>query len=306
MPLKPRALKPGDTVALVSPASPISREKTAGMVSLLEAEGYKVVFGPHCFDEDFFLAGSDQDRAADLMWAFQDDSVDAVLCSRGGYGCARLLPHLDFDAMVASRKLFAGFSDITTLHLALNRRGFATLHAPMALTFNWPREEWIYESFRRALRGQDSVVSEAPKGTCLVPGSAEGEVIGGCLCLLTDSIGTQEALDPTGKLLIIEDVDENPHRIDAMLTQMLNTGLAQKAAGFVIGEMTRTDEKVDEGIGGRPWREIVKDRLGRLGIPAVVDFPFGHGKNILSLPLGIRARLDADAGTLTYLENLCD
>src|SRR5205823_1528819 len=129
---------------------------------------------------------------------------------------------------------------------------------------------------------------------------AEGVVTGGCLCLITDSIGTPESIDTEGKIIVIEDVDEAPHRVDAMFTHLLNAGLLQKAAGLAIGEMTRTDEHADPKIGPTPWRDIVLDRVTSLGIPTVISFPFGHMKNMLSVPFGIRARLDADAGTLTY------
>jgi len=139
----------------------------------------------------------------------------------------------------------------------------------------------------------------------MVGGQVDGVVVGGCLCLLTDSIGTPNTLDATDKILLIEDVDEAPHRVDAMLTHLLNAGIAQTAAGFLIGEMTRSDERVDQGIGGQPWKEIIRDRLAPLGKPLVTDFPLGHAKNMLTLPLGIRARLDADRGTLEYLERLC-
>ncbi len=140
----------------------------------------------------------------------------------------------------------------------------------------------------------------------MVGGQAEGQTIGGCLCLLTDSIGTPEPLETSGRILIIEDVDEHPHRIDAMLTHLVNSGLASQAAGFVVGQMTRTDERADEAIGARPWREIMMDRLGPLGKPMITDFPLGHMPNMLSIPLGLNARLDADAGTLSFLEPLCE
>lgn len=297
-----RALKPGDTVALVSPASPLGEDKLASITALLEGDGYRVRVFPHALDQAEYLAGSDANRAADLMVAFDDPSVDAVLCTRGGYGCARLFPFLDLDRMAASGKPLIGFSDITTLHLALLRRGAATLHAPMALTLHYERPAWVIDSFRRALRGDYAAPETAPKGTTLVSGTAEGEVIGGCLCLLCDSVGTPEALETEGRILLIEDVDEAPHRIDAMLTHLRNAGLLQACAGIVVGEMTRTDERIDGGIGGRPWREIVRDRLGDLGVPVIVDFPFGHAiGGMLTLPLGLRARLDADAGTLDYM-----
>lgn len=296
-----RPLRPGDTLALVSPASPLDADKLPEATALLEGEGYRVKPFSHALDRHAYLAGHDADRAADLMAAFDDPEVSAVFCTRGGYGCARLFPHLDLDRIAATGKPLIGFSDITTLHLALNRRGLATIHAPMALTLHYPRADWVYESFRRALRGDYAAPDDAPRAKTLVSGMAEGEVTGGCLCLLCDSLGTPDALETEGKILLIEDVDENPHRIDAMLTHLRNAGLLPRCAGIVVGEMTGTDERVDEGIGGLPWREIVRDRIADLGVPTVVDFPFGHAKRgMLSLPLGLRARLDADAGTLAY------
>jgi muramoyltetrapeptide carboxypeptidase len=293
-------------VRLVSPASPIAPEKVAPFTKMLEDWGYRVTAGRHAFDSDYYLAGTDADRARDIQDAFADPEVDAVFCTRGGYGCARLMPLLDLDAIAASGKLFLGFSDLTTLHLALNRRGLPTLHAPMALTFTVDREPWVYTSLSNVIAGNDPVVREAPSGVTLVPGLAEGVVTGGCLCLLTDSIGTPDPFECEGKIVLIEDVDENPHRIDAMLTHLRLSGTIEKAAGIVVGEMTRTDDKPDESIGAKPWREIVRDRLGDLDVPCITEFPFGHCKNMLSLPLGIRASLDAGAGTLTYTESLCE
>jgi muramoyltetrapeptide carboxypeptidase len=267
--------------------------------------GFHFKIAPNALKSHHHLAGTDEERAHDLMAAFSDPETQAVYCSRGGYGCARLMPYLDLDAMAASGKMFIGFSDITTLHLALNRRGLVTFHAPMALSFSIERAQWVHESFLNMITGDPSRPPSAPKGQTLVPGLAEGEVTGGCLCLLTDSLGTPDALDTEGKIVLIEDVDEAPHRIDAMLTHLLNAGQLQKAAGLVFGEMTRTDEKVDAGIGGPPWVEIVKDRILPLGIPAIVNYPFGHMSNMLSLALGIRARMDSQAGTLEYLESPC-
>jgi muramoyltetrapeptide carboxypeptidase len=303
--MKPRSLVPGDTIAFVSPASPIAEAKLEPIRLRLEARGYRIRIMPHAIEADGFLAGDDRARAQDLADAFADPDIAAVLCTRGGYGSARLFPYLDLDEMASRPKLFLGFSDITTLHLALNRRGLPTVHSPMALTLTVPRADWVWESFFAALEGQNPIPEVAPAAQTIIGGTAEGIVTGGCLCLLTDSIGTPNALDCDGKIVVIEDVDENPHRIDAMLTHLLNAGLIQRAAGIVIGEMTRTDERCDEGIGARPWRTIVQDRLGSLGIPLVTDLPFGHASQMLSLPLGIRARLDADAGRLSYLESLC-
>lgn len=302
---KPRPLRRHSIARIVSPASPIEAAQLREFEEILGKASIQIQYGRHAFDREAYLAGRDADRAADLREAFDDPEVDAVICSRGGYGCARLIPYLDLDRMAASGKLFAGFSDATTLHLALNRRGLPTLYAPMGLTFSVPREAWVRESFLAALTGKNPIAPQSPGGKTLVGGRADGVVTGGCLCLLTDSLGTSDALDCEGKIVLIEDVDENPHRIDAMLTHLILSDRLPRAAGIVVGEMTRTDEKVDAGIGGRPWREIVRDRLAPLGVPTIIEFPFGHCPNMLSLPLGIRATLDADAGTLTYGESLC-
>ena len=304
--MKPRSLRPGDTIQLVTPASPLSEDKLEFMTRLLNEAGYRTKLAPHALLADGYLAGTDQQRASDLQAAFDDPDTSAVLCNRGGYGCARLLPLLDLERIAASGKMLIGFSDITVLHLALNRLGTPTVHGPMPLTLHYPREPWVYDSFLRVLKGDLTFPVEAPRPTTVIGGSAEGETIGGCMCLITDSIGTPWGLETEGKIVVIEDVDENPHRVDAMFTHFVNSGLAAKAAGFVIGEMTRTDERADESIGARPWREIITERLTPLGKPLVIDFPMGHAKNMLTLPLGVRARLNADSGELTFLEPLCD
>lgn len=303
--MKPRSLRPGDTIQLVTPASPLSSDKLEFMTRLLEGEGYKTKLAPHALLAEGYLAGNDEERASDFQAAFDDPETAAVLCNRGGYGCSRILPLLDFERIARSGKMLIGFSDITMLHLAINRLGTPTVHGPMPLTLHYPRAPWVYDSFLRVLQGDLAFPTEAPKPTTLVGGVAEGETIGGCMCLLMDSIGTPWALDTEGKILVIEDVDETPHRIDAMFSHLVNSGLAAKAAGFAIGEMTRTDERVDEAIGAKPWREIIQDRLGNLGKPLIIDLPIGHAKNMVTFPLGLRARLDADNGDLTYMEPLC-
>ena len=305
MVLKPRALKPGSHIRVVSPASGISEEKCQKGKKVLEDQGYRVSFGEHAFETYYYLAGKDEQRAADLQAAFDDPDVDCVFCSRGGYGCARLLPHLDLDRMTQSGKMFCGFSDVTTLHIALNRRGLVTMHTPMLITLTVDREPWVMESFLACLRGDDPMPEGAKRAEELNAGAAEGVLTGGCMCLLTDSLATPDPLECKDKIVVIEDVGENPHRVDAMLTHLLNSGQLQSAAGIVIGEMTDTDEKIDPTIGGWPWKEIIADRVGGIGVPAMVNFPFGHMKTMLSVPLGIKARMDTGSGTLTYLESAC-
>src|SRR5579885_970857 len=231
---KPRALKPGSRIRIVSPASPIKEEKLAATTAILEGEGYVVERAAHVLADDVHLAGTDEQRAADLMEAFGDPTVNAILCSRGGYGCARLLPYLNLDKMASAGKLFLGYSDITTLHLALNRRGLPTVYSPMAISFTVDRKPWVIESFKRAFRGEIETPEDATRGETITPGTAEGIVTGGCLCLITDSLATPDSIDCEGKIVLIEDVDEAPHRVDAMLTHLINANQIQKAAGIVL------------------------------------------------------------------------
>lgn len=303
---KPQALKPGDEVRIVTPASPLKPEQTKTGIELLKSWGLKVTLAPHVYERDGYLAGSDEIRAKDLMEAFADPNVKAVFCSRGGYGCARLMPLLDLEAIMASGKLFCGFSDVTTLHLALNQAGFPTLHCPMLITLSTPRVDWVYESLKKGLFGEDPFDVPHLSSETLNPGAAEGVLVGGCTILISDSLATPYALETEGRILVLEGVDEDPHRVDARLTQLRNSGLLERAAGLVIGEMSGADDRRDENIGAWPWRRIVEDRVKGLDVPAIVNFPFGHMKTMLSMPLGIRARLDADKGTLTLLESLCD
>ena len=221
---RPRALRPGDQIRVVSPASPLSPDQVKEGVWWLEQLGFRVTFGLHAFDHTGYLAGNDVDRAADLTAAFLDPDVAAVACSRGGYGSVRLLDHLDLDVLASNPKLFWGFSDITTLHIALNRRGLPTLHAPMPITLGSPREPWVYDSLAGQLRGVVATPPAAPRGKTLTGGLAEGIVTGGCLSLLCDSIATSEPIEPEGKILLIEDVDEYPHRVDALFTHLRRTG----------------------------------------------------------------------------------
>lgn len=302
---KPRALRPGDQIRVVSPASPLTPDKIADGVALLESQGYRVALGQHVFESDGYLAGTDEARAFDLTQAFSDPEVSAVMCSRGGYGCARLFPFLDLEMIASSGKMLCGFSDVTTLHLALNQLGLVTMHTPMMVTLSVEREPWVIESFINLLKGDPRAPSGAVRGRPLVEGRAEGVLTGGCMCLLSDSLATPYPVDAKGKILLLEDVDEAPHRVDAILTHFLNAGVLQSASGIVVGEMTNTDERTDAKIGAWNWRRIVEDRIRPLGIPTVTDFPFGHMKTMLSLPLGVNARLDASAGTLEVLESPC-
>lgn len=300
----PKRLRPGDLVAVVSPASPIEPESLQPALSLFERRGYRVRIMPHVFDRQHHLAGRDEDRATDLMEAWFDPEVSGIFCSRGGYGCTRLLPYLDLERMAESPKMFIGFSDVTTLHLALNRRGVVTMHGPMGITLSTERPAWVVESLFNTIEGPRwAPPQNAPRAQVLVPGVVEGTLLGGCLILVCDALATPEVPNWYGAILLLEDVDEPPHRVDAMLTHLRNAGVLNKVRGVVVGEMTRTDERLDKGIGGPSWREIVRDRLSDLDIPVMMEYPFGHAPAMATLPLGVRMRMDAEAGTLVAMED---
>lgn len=265
---------------------------------MLHEMGFDTLLMPNALKRNGHLAGTDAERAADLHEAFANPAIDAVLCARGGYGVSRVLRYLDLDGIAEIGKPFLGYSDITALHMALNRRGLVTYHAPMVISFAKPHPQWVRDSFLAALAGEDSGHAEAPKGQTLIPGVATGLVGGGCLSLLADSLGTHESFDTTGQIVLIEDIGEKPHRIDAMLTHLLNAGAIQNAAGFVIGEMTDTAKIADPAH--PTWQSIIEERLAPLGKPTILYYPFGHIDAMLTLPLGRKATLNADAGTLKY------
>jgi muramoyltetrapeptide carboxypeptidase len=198
--------------------------------------------------------------------------------------------------------MFVGFSDITALHVALNNHGLATVYGSMPVWIKNDTSDWAIQSWLCALELKNPTNSMPPnlRARTLVPGTCRGVVAGGCLSLLARSIGTSHAFRGNGKIVLIEDVDEDPHRVDANLTQLLQSDSLDGAEGVLVGEMTGTNDRDSAVEGLASWEQIVAERLGALGIPVATHFPFGHVKNALSLPLGVPAVLDATNGTLTY------
>jgi muramoyltetrapeptide carboxypeptidase len=304
--IKPRALRPGDTIGVVSPSSYKAFEALRPGIEKIQRRGYKLVFGEHAFDRRGYLAGEDRDRAADLNAMFAREDVKAVLCTRGGYGASRILDYLDWDTIRAHPKPLIGYSDITTLHIAFLRyTDMVVYHAPMIITLSRDVSEHAIQNLFDVLEKPE------PPGTydtregnvqTLVPGIAEGELTGGCLCLVTATCGTPEQIDAKGKILCIEDVDEAPYAVDRMLTQLKRCGVLDEAAGFVIGEITDWQKHVSDPAESLTIEQVWQDIIVPLGKPAIIGFPFGHVVNPLTLPLGVQARLDATAGTLTLLE----
>ncbi|MEU1421083.1 LD-carboxypeptidase [Kitasatospora sp. NPDC005751] len=296
---RPPQLRPGDHVVVVAPSSPIDPERLTAGCAILRSWGLRVTVAPHVLDTHptlGHLAGTDADRAADLQSAWLDPTVDAVICARGGYGVHRMVDLLDWDAMrAASPKALVGFSDVSSLHEAFAQRlGVATLYGPMSSGASFISDGPTAEHLRRTLFDPSATtVLTSATASALVPGRARGITAGGCVHVLTAERGTPAGRPSyAGSILILEDVNEHPYQLDRLFTQLLRSGAFEGVAGIALGSW--------EGC-GRPERvrELVLDRLGPLGVPVLWELGFGHCPSTLTVPLGLPALLDADAGTLT-------
>jgi muramoyltetrapeptide carboxypeptidase len=309
---RPPRLRPGDTVGLIEPAGFTHDAFDLGEVkATIAAMGLVPKVAPHVAARYGYLAGTDAERAADVNAMFADPAVRAIFAIRGGWGCARILPLLDYGLIRAHPKLLVGFSDITALHMALAARaGFATIHGPVAAS-SWGKVSW--DSFRSiAFEGATPLyrapdVAEdrlAPRGghiRTLRPGKATGRLLGGNLTVLSALVGTPYLPDFSGAILFIEDTNEAEYRIDRMLTQLSLAGILGRVAGVVFGQCT---DCVADGpsYGGFTLSEVLQQHLAPLGVPAFQGALFGHVANQFSLPEGIRAEIDAGAGTIRILE----
>ncbi|MGV9776040.1 S66 peptidase family protein [Streptosporangium sp. NPDC003464] len=288
----PPRLRPGDTVAVVTPCGPPDPVRLARGVRVLEELGLKVVTGAHVLDRDRYLAGSDAARAADLQAAWCDPAVSAVVCARGGYGATRILGLLDWDALrAAGPKTLVGSSDVTALHRAFAvELGVASWFGPMpaCATISDPAgpEPSGFTHFTDALFGTPAPITG---DRVIVPGRAVAPVTGGNLSLLAALCGTPYELRAHGQIVLLEDVAEQPYRIDRMLTQLLQSGSLDGAAGFVLGSW--------EGCGD-PYPTL-EERLAPLGVPVIAGLPVGHGSPQLSVLLGALGAIDAQSCSLT-------
>lgn len=297
--VRPPRLRRGDKVRVVAPGSTPDRERMARGISILESWGLEVVLGKHVYDEYGYLAGKDEDRLADLNEALADKEATAVFAARGGYGCQRIADGVDLRAVRRHPKVLVGFSDITSLQALLwEGAHLATIHGPMV---NWDDENWgdvERKAWRSALTTTDDVVLKADSSQATdkvrVPGKAEGILVGGNLTLVSASVGAKDELDLRRKIFFFEDLDEANYRLDRMLTQLYRSGELGTVAGVVVGQVINADSEPGEwGVA-----EVLQDRLEYLGVPVRGGFKLGHDKGQLTVPLGTKAKLDADAGTL--------
>lgn len=314
--LKPKRLSPGDTVGVVSPASAtfetvdvqIARES-------LKALGLEVRLGPHMMERHGYLGGDDKARAADINAFFADRSIAAVYPIRGGWGSSRVLPYLDFDVIRRNPKILIGYSDITALLLSVQAKtGLVTFHGPIALG-RW--DTWSVDYAKRVLFNGEKVTYEPKRDLnpdrnslaqtdfrvqTITPGKARGRLLGGNLTVLTTIVGSPYLPDWDGAIFFTEDVEEQPYRIDRMLTQLKLAGALDKIKGFVFGSCSKCTPG-EGSYGGLTLEDIFNDHIKPLGIPAWQGAMIGHGQPQWTLPEGIQVEIDATAGTITALES---
>ncbi len=288
---------------LVAPCSPVPPGQLEAAASVLSGWGLRVSLGAHVRDRHPalpYLAGHDADRAADLQEAWCDPDVDAVLCARGGDGAHRTLDLLDFGAMrEAGPKVLVGFSDITALHEAFAvELGVATVHGPVVGTKYFVGDAVAQHELHTTLFAPETrTVLTSPGAHALVPGRVEGVTFGGNLSLLNDGLATPHSRpSAAGGILVLEDINEDVARLDRMLTHLIRSGWMHGVSGIVLG--TWTDCPPDLGT----IAELMRDRLGPLGIPVLWGLEFGHCAAQITVPLGVPAQLDAEDGVVRLIE----
>lgn len=311
--IKPAALKKGDTIGVVSPASPSeNKSEIVRAQETLEEMGYNVVIGKNVNRLKGFVAAAEEERADDINAMFADDRIDAVFVTQGGYGSAQIVNRLNYEVIKKNPKIFTGFSDITSLHLAIGKFAeLVTFHSPGMARFNSEDlTEYTKNQFFSAV-AETGPLGEIQKANpkkwlnTIAGGTCEAEVIGGNMTLVCASLGTPYEIDCKEKILLLEDVDTEPWIFDHMLSHLRNAGKLDDAKGFLIGECHNCVPFIhnpgyycDTSI-----EDVLHYYLAPLGKPALYGLPLGHTDDMATLPLGVKARLCADEKTFTVLES---
>lgn len=310
--IRPPKLAPGSRIALVAPAGPLlERDDITRAAELCRALHYEPLLGDHAGHKYGYLAGTDDERVNDLNAALRDPSVDAIWCLRGGYGTMRILHRLDFEALARRPRALIGFSDITTILVtAVGRAGVVAFHGPVARAAMPAFSRWHFERvlscaepagrLGRLPARPDVLIPRDDRIVTLFGGVAEGPLVGGNLTLLQCLIGTPYFPDLDGAILFIEEVGEALYRVDRMLAHLRLIGALDRLAGIVVGRFSELQRQIPDGALGLD--EVLNTYFRPLGIPVGYGFPIGHIDDQWTLPLGVRARFDADAGELELLE----
>lgn len=307
--LKPPRLRKGDTIGLVSPASPPSSgEKIEKGVRYLEHLGYRVEVGKHVLDQNGYLAGSDEDRAADFNAMIRAKTVKAVFAIRGGYGTPRILPLIDFAALRRNPKILVGYSDLTALQLAAYRKmGLVTFSGPMAGVEMWNGiDPYTEEHFWRLITSAapPGVLANPPEENLGFSGSrnVSGKLLGGNLSLVISILATPYSPQYERSLLVLEEVDEAPHRVDRMFTQLFHSGILNKISALILGHFTDC-RPVDPSKPSLTVDQVLRDVINKLSIPVIINLQYGHIPKKLTIPFGIRARLHPSESLLEIRES---
>lgn len=305
--IKPQALKLGDMVGIIAPSSPTSNENVKAAEDKLIEMGFKVKLGKSPYERYGYLSGTDSTRANDINEMFKDEEIKAIICVRGGYGTPRILDLLDYDVIKNNPKIFVGYSDITALHIAFTQKcNLVTYHGPM-LSSDMIKDfsEFSKDKLFKTLMDPEPLGKISnPQGEEIVTingGIAEGTIIGGNLSLIVATIGTPYEIDVKGKLLFIEEIGEEPYKIDRMLNQLRLSGKLEDASGIILGDFNNCESgKHEENL---TLSQVIDDHIKPLKKPTIYNLQAGHCNPMVTLPLGVMARLDADKGELTILEN---
>lgn len=304
--IKPKKLSSGDTIGMVLPATMAFEQHKIDMAKAqIEALGFQVKLGANARQRLGYFAGSDEQRAADLNAMFADQEVAGIFCFSGGWGSPRILPHLNYDLIRSNPKVLLGYSDITALlNVVHQQTGLVTFHGPMMASRLRP---WSWENLQKTVmqtKAIGALHSPAKLETDFInrdywlqtirPGRASGKIVGGNLSLLAATMGTPWQLHSKNALVFLEEIDENPYRVDRMLTQLAQGGIFDQAAGVVFGYCT--DCKVDGP--SFSLEDVLQDRFAKLSIPVFSGFAFGHLPEMHTLPVGVVATMDADTGTI--------
>ncbi len=309
--IKPPRLKYGDTLGLIAPGSYISGQELNDSIKNLNELGFNVVYTNNILSKNGYFAGSDKQRASDVNHMFYRKDVAGIVCARGGYGCTRILPLLNYNVIKVNPKVLIGYSDITSLLDGIFKEtGLICFHGPVGTsTYN----DFTMEYFRKTLINPEAglvLKNTAPESNeeeyqplTIRDGVARGELIGGNLSVVVSLIGTPYDIDTRGRIIFLEEMDEDPYRIDRMLTQMRMADKFKDAAGIILGvfKNSRPSEK-SSFESSFTLKEVLKNRLDDLNIPVVYGMSFGHVKNKFILPVGINAELDSSKQTITLLE----
>lgn len=298
-----KRLTENSTIALVSPASSEDINAIKSSIEVIKNLGFKVKEGKHIYDKYGYLCGSDENRAADIMDMFLDKDVDMILSVRGGYGTMRILPLIDTNIITNNPKIFGGFSDITTLlNFFASKCNLTTFHCPMASSkFS---DKYTLESFLNTLLyGYKPYSIKNPENfpyKCVFPGSAQGKLVGGNLSLICGTLDTPYEIETKNNILFIEDVGEEPYKIDRMLTQLSLSGKLNQCSGFVLGQFTNCELPHYER--SLTLQQVFEDTIFSFKKPTLMNFMSGHSYPKLTLPIGAMVNLNSTEGIISTLE----